>query len=234
MKKAHTLLSAFVNPKFAIALCRICYEFIARVHCQEDVSRDLHAFEAPSPFAHLCKRTMQGQAYFAECFPLAGLALFYGLERMVKVAPKQQSERPGQVRPVDRILWIHISAFAVYNFLLGYLLLHRELPGLRSLVIYTVAIGLHFFVNDYGLSESDKEGYEARGRWAIALAVVLGWLAGLVIELNEALISLITAFLAGGIILNVLKEELPEERQSSFWVFTTGIAGYGLLLLLSS
>jgi hypothetical protein len=31
--------------------------------------------------------------------------------------------------------------------------------------------------------------------------------------------------------LNVLKEELPEERQSRFWAFALGAAIYALLLL---
>jgi zinc transporter ZupT len=44
-------------------------------------------------------------------------------------------------------------------------------------------------------------------------------------------IALLFAFLAGGVILNVLKEELPEERQSRFWAFTLGAGFYAVLLL---
>ena len=40
------------------------------------------------------------------------------------------------------------------------------------------------------------------------------------------------AFLAGMIVLNVFKEELPEERQSRFWAFAVGLASYGALLLI--
>ena len=40
------------------------------------------------------------------------------------------------------------------------------------------------------------------------------------------------AFIAGAIILNVLKEELPEERQSRFIPFILGVVLYGALLLL--
>jgi hypothetical protein len=39
------------------------------------------------------------------------------------------------------------------------------------------------------------------------------------------------AFVAGGVILNVLKEELPEERQSKFWAFALGAAIYAALLV---
>jgi hypothetical protein len=47
----------------------------------------------------------------------------------------------------------------------------------------------------------------------------------------QAVLSLVLAFVAGGVILNVLKEELPEERESRFWAFALGAAGYGALLL---
>jgi hypothetical protein len=41
------------------------------------------------------------------------------------------------------------------------------------------------------------------------------------------------AFLAGGIVLNVIKEELPEERESRFPAFVVGTGGYAVLLLLA-
>ena len=42
---------------------------------------------------------------------------------------------------------------------------------------------------------------------------------------------MLTAFLAGGVVMNVLKEELPEERESRFWAFALGTALYTMLLL---
>jgi hypothetical protein len=51
-------------------------------------------------------------------------------------------------------------------------------------------------------------------------------------NINEAATSVLFALLAGGIVLNVLKEELPEERQSRFSAFALGAAGYTILLLL--
>ncbi|NJL21613.1 MAG: hypothetical protein HC895_13625, partial [Leptolyngbyaceae cyanobacterium SM1_3_5] len=43
--------------------------------------------------------------------------------------------------------------------------------------------------------------------------------------------AVLFAFLAGGIVLNVLKEELPEDRESHFWSFAIGAIGYAVLLL---
>jgi zinc transporter ZupT len=61
---------------------------------------------------------------------------------------------------------------------------------------------------------------------------VLGWAVGAVTTISEFAIGFLFAFLAGGVVLNVLKEELPEERQSRFAPFALGAAGYGALLLM--
>ncbi len=65
----------------------------------------------------------------------------------------------------------------------------------------------------------------------ISAAILLGWAFGLLVEVPEFAIAMITAFLAGGIVLNVLKEELPEERESRFWAFALGAALYATILL---
>ena len=92
-------------------------------------------------------------------------------------------------------------------------------------------MGLHFLVNDYGLRHHHKRLYRI-GRWILAAAVLFGWAVGLGIEINELHVALLFAFLAGGIVLNVLKEELPAERESRFWAFAAGAAGYAALLVL--
>ena len=71
------------------------------------------------------------------------------------------------------------------------------------------------------------------GRWIISAAIILGWAIGVVVEVPEAAIAVLTAFLAGGVIMNVLKEELPEERQSRFWAFAVGATAYAVLLLIA-
>ncbi len=63
------------------------------------------------------------------------------------------------------------------------------------------------------------------------MAVLVGWGIGYTVEIPELAIPILLAFLAGGIILNVLKEELPAERKSRFWAFSLGVVVYALLLL---
>jgi len=97
--------------------------------------------------------------------------------------------------------------------------------------LYTLAMSLHFIVNDYGLHQHHKQAYARFGRWIVAGAIVAGAATGLLATISAPLLALVVAFLSGGIILNVLKEELPEERESRFLPFVLGTIGYAGLLI---
>ncbi len=87
---------------------------------------------------------------------LLGLTVFYGLERVAE-SSRQRSRKEGKADATSaEVFWLHIASFAVYNALIGYLLLHRAEPGLWNLFFFCFALGLHFVVNDYGLREHHK------------------------------------------------------------------------------
>ncbi len=158
---------------------------------------------------------------------LLGLIVFYGLEKMAKLS---RQGRKGEVTSPG-VFWLHIASFSIYNALIGYLLLHREEPGITNLLLFSCAMALHFVVNDFGLREHHKYSYDRIGRWILAAAIIVGWVLGSATEIGKAAIAVLFAFLAGGIVLNVLKEELPEERDSSFWAFALGAGIYTSILL---
>lgn len=164
---------------------------------------------------------------------LLGLCLFYGLDRMARTSALKASTAGAEPRPASGVFWSHLAAFAAYNVLIGYLLLHREAADDRSLGLYAVAMGLHFVVNDQGLRQQHGPTYDHRGRWILAAAPLVGWGLGRIGPAPTLLISSLFAFLAGGVVLNVLKEELPEDRESRFFAFAAGAAIYAALLLAS-
>jgi hypothetical protein len=192
-------------------------------------------------FLHIMPELAEHQETFAEglelgesaaeilvyAVALLGLAAFYGLERAVKA---ERGRRKRESRGESAVFWLHIGSFGLYNVLIGYLLLHRQEQGVGPLIVYFIAMGLHFVTNDFGLRQDHKEVYDRRGRWIIAAAVLLGWALGLVVALHETAVGFLFAFLGGGIVLNVLKEELPEERESRFFPFAGGVIGYAALL----
>ncbi len=167
---------------------------------------------------------LEHHVYFIALF---GLAAFYGLDRLA-LASRMRSADKGTTASV---FWIHIGSFAVYNALIGYLLLHREQQTAVGLAIYAVAMGLHFVVTDHGLREHHRQAFLDIGRYVLIAAVLAGYGLGALVEVSRAGVAALFAFLAGGVILNVLKEELPEERQSRYWAFVAGAAAYAVLLI---
>ncbi len=163
---------------------------------------------------------------------LLGLAIFYGVERAAVTSRRRRLTREGEDRTSDRVFWLHIASFGVYNALIGNVLRQRAVEErYQVLALFTVAMGLHFVVNDVGLREHHKQAYTRIGRWVLVAGLLVGWAVGFAVELSEAMLSVILAFLAGGVILNVLKEELPEERESRVWAFAVGAGAYAALLL---
>lgn len=160
---------------------------------------------------------------------LLGLALFYGLERLIKA---HRSALPEDAESHAGPFWLHVGAFAGYNALIGYILANRGGEPLAELVRYSVAMSLHFLVNDVALQRHHQRLFARRGRWILAAAALAGWAGGQFRPLPEAAIAAASAFVAGAIVLNVLKEELPSERNSCFSAFLGGALGYALLLLL--
>lgn len=162
---------------------------------------------------------------------LIGLVLFYVLERMVKVS-KRTDKLSDPNKAGSGVFWLHIASFFVYNSIIGYLLVREEYESPLGMLFYFLALGVHFITNDRSLRRDHQQIYDKYGRLLLTGAILLGWFIGIFTELNEIAVSLLNAFIAGGIVLNVLKEELPEERESSIGSFLLGAAGYTALLLL--
>ncbi|UWQ20568.1 hypothetical protein [Jannaschia sp. W003] len=164
---------------------------------------------------------------------LGALLAFYGVERAVQSrelradAEKDHESHPGVYR-------VHLASFALYNLVTGYLLVDRGAGehGLLPLVTYAVAMALHLLITDFGLLEAFRAGYLRHGRPILSAAVLLGWGIGAATEVPELWIALVMAALGGSVILNVLKEELPKERESRFSALLLGAAAFALLLWL--
>lgn len=158
---------------------------------------------------------------------LIGLIIFYGLERLVK---KKKSSTDKAVH--NQVFWLHISTYFIYNFIVGYLLLAESSESMKEATLFFVAMAFHFIVNDFSLLQDHQEKYKHQGRWLISLAIILGGAVASLMTVSEHLLIVLFGLISGTVILNVLKEELPEERQSRYWAFLTGAVSYGLLLIL--
>jgi len=193
----------------------------------------LHLFPELSEGQRALEESLEAVAFIENhvyLMALVGLAFFYGLERFV-VNSKEKAEQQGNDKKASGLFWIHIGSFAIYNALIGYLLFQREEGPIETLMLFSIAMALHFIVNDFGLQEHHHESYRKVGRWVLVIAIVVGWAVGYIIVVSEAAVAMVMAFIGGGVVLNVLKEELPEQRKSRYWAFILGAFLYAILLL---
>ncbi|WNS80480.1 hypothetical protein RRU94_23770 [Domibacillus sp. DTU_2020_1001157_1_SI_ALB_TIR_016] len=168
-------------------------------------------------------RFIENHAYL---MALMGLALFYGLEEVVS-----QSTKKKETKSSSGIFWLHVGVFFFYNMLIGYLLIQETFDQVFGMLFYFLALSVHFMTIDQSMREAHQDVYDQYGRWILIFAVLVGWALGALTELKEAVVSTMVAFLSGALILNVLKEELPKESESSFGAFAAGLIIYSALLL---
>jgi hypothetical protein len=125
-----------------------------------------------------------------------------------------------------------VVGFAAYNVLCGYLAVHPPTPGLIPLGFFTLALALHFLSTDHGLRHHNVAVYDRVIGPVLAASTFVGWGYGMVTQISDRTVALWFAFLAGGIIINVIKEELPYEQHSRFWPFLAGVMAYTALVLV--
>jgi hypothetical protein len=140
---------------------------------------------------------------------LFGLLFYYGIQRK---AEAKKSER----------FWLGISGYLLFNFFVGASLSDSSNPDIQPLTLFTIAMGMHYFVRDH-----QAKG----GRWWLVSALVLGYGVGTITHIPDAVVAIAVSFLAGGILLNVLHYELPEKKQASYYPFVIGALLYTALLI---
>jgi hypothetical protein len=164
---------------------------------------------------------------------LAGFVVFYGMEKIVLATRTEALDLGHQHGEGERTFRLHLAGFAAYSALIGYLLVERAEEGSLSLSLYAIAMALHFFVTDHSLAREHGARYLTVGRWVLAAAVLIGWGVGVLAPLPVGVMVALFGFIAGGVVINSVKGELPEEGEGRFWPFLAGAAGYALLLMLA-
>ncbi len=77
------------------------------------------------------------------------------------------------------------------------------------------------------------EVYRHSSAHLLAAAVLVGWAIGIAAPLPVGVMVVLFGFIAGGVIINSTRGELPAEGEGRFWPFLAGAAGYALLLMLA-
>lgn len=161
---------------------------------------------------------------------LFGLLVYYGLDIVAKT--KKTSGEEKQSHPSFGVFIVHISLFFLYNMIIGYLLVREDFSSNWAMALYFLALALHFGATDHSLKELHKKDYDKYGRWFLVAAIVAGWLFGILFEVHEVIVAIAVSLLAGGILLNVFKDELRIGTIKNYAAFLGGAVAIALLFML--
>lgn len=161
---------------------------------------------------------------------LIGFILFYTLEYHL---PLRGSRDTAEHSPRSA-LYMHIIVSWIYNWLIIYTIPEQLETSIPHTAVGIIAIGLHLSYNDHILGRHYAREFDSWGRYVLASAPLAGGVTNILMPGNAMVSDLLIAGLAGAILHNVFKDELPDNQRSSFRWFVTGILVYAILLTLST
>ena len=171
----------------------------------------------------IVKQAMTGFFSFFEkhayVMALAGFLLFFSLDKASTVMSDK------------RYFWLSLLSYSLFNCLVGYAVADEDNPEVRPLAFFTVAMAFHYFTNDYTLSEEHGLEYQRKGKWILIASLLLGWCVGTWFVLSLPAVALVSAFIGGGVIMNVTRHELPNENPNNLPAFILSSLLYTILLL---
>ena len=160
-----------------------------------------------------------------------GFILSYGLEKMVSWSSLKLHGHDLLTEKHKITFLLHLIGYSIYVWLVTYLMIRNPEVSTSSITLYTIAMGFHFLGLDFYFYREYKQFYTKLGRYVLAMAAVIGWGVGALIELDKVLIIILLGFISGAIIMNSMIMELPQGKDGKFWPFLLGGLFYSSLLL---
>lgn len=159
---------------------------------------------------------------------LLGIIIFYFLEVALKSTRFKMMKH---THHSTGLFWATIGSYFLYNFIVGFLLSTHQFKSPATALFYLLAIGFHFLTNDWVLRHHFKVLYDKYGLKILVIAVLSGFILGANIHVPHLFVGLLEAFVAGGLTLNAIKDELPACRGTGVTSFMIGLTVYSVLLL---
>ncbi len=171
--------------------------------------------------------------YYVYLAAMIGFMVFYGLEHIVissRSKPEPVNSSPQE--KVTTVFLLHIGGFALYTWLVTYLLVNNIDEKTVPILLYSFAMGLHLFSIDHALRREHGSTYAGMGKNILAAAALLGWVVGMLVKLPIFTVVSLLGFISGAVIMNSMIMELPSEKEGKFFPFLFGGIFYAFLLLL--
>ncbi|MBA3958562.1 MAG: hypothetical protein H0X51_09270 [Parachlamydiaceae bacterium] len=148
---------------------------------------------------------------------LIGVLFYYGLHTATKT------------NNGTRNFWLSISGYLLFNFFVGVSLSDSSNPDIQPIALFTIAMGMHYFVNDHNATTEATELYSHWVRWLLVVALFFGYFVGYFARVPDAIAAITISFISGGVLLNALRYELPKREQIGYCFFVVGALLYTVL-----
>ncbi len=164
---------------------------------------------------------------------LIGLAVSLWVETTSRSSRRRQRHAGKPDVTELAVFWLSVASFVIFNAATGYAVASPGDQAVEPLWMFALAMGLHTLVNDHSLVEHHGEKYRRIGRWLLVGGLLVGWSIGIApgIEIPTEVLAPVLAYLAGGLIMNILRHELPDtDRTTDVAAFAIAAAVYAVLL----
>jgi hypothetical protein len=143
---------------------------------------------------------------------LVGILFYYGVQSATSTKKNK---------------WLPISGYLLFNFFIGASLSDSSNPEIQPLALFTIAIGMHYFVRDH-MANVTKKPFVLT---ALISMLFAGYLVGYLTKIPDAASAVGISFVAGGILLNIFQYELPKKEKGGYLWFVLGALLYTTILL---
>ncbi|MEZ5559783.1 MAG: hypothetical protein R3E86_14725 [Pseudomonadales bacterium] len=159
---------------------------------------------------------------------LGGLAMYYCLDTLARRSVRR---RELGRRAQRGSLILVVGVYGLYYLQLGYVVADVPRPGVGAYLLIAGVLSVHLMGINHGLRDLQPARYDSQLRWVYTASLVGGWLAGILTELKLETVSMLSAFIAGGIMYAAMREELPAHDSARLVPFVLGVTVTTLAIL---
>ena len=175
--------------------------------------------EFQGPFSGFLRQ----QAYL---LALIGLLTLFAVDKAAARMPQETKLE------LTRGLLLQVVIYGIYSVQIGYLLANFRQPDVATYVLAAAILGAHLMGIDHHISHRHPIAFDAVLRWVFVGCCIVGWAVGAFTEGFELAVMLSNTFVAGGIIVIAIREELRDHHSTLLPFFAAVVlASAGIITL---
>jgi hypothetical protein len=159
---------------------------------------------------------------------LAGFIIF------LLIAKKGLSENRNRTQPgLSFSELLVLSVFGLYYAQVAFLVGEWPSESWVGYVGLVCVFGMHFVGINFHIWKRYPGRFPRVFRWVFCGCLILGWLGSLVAEQLSGLVKFSTMFVAGGIMITAIREEIPSRKDTNVPYFLAAVVGTTIYILFA-